>query len=64
MKSEIMQVVKKHYGSQRSLARAMGVGEAACSHWFTAGYFPPAIAIRIATAMGGHVKAADLVKPE
>lgn len=63
-KTDAMWAVIKHYGSQRNLAKALNLTEGAVSQWFIAGYLPPAQAIRIEKAMGGHVKAADLVKPD
>ena len=57
-----IQIVLKHYGSQRALARAMRVSEAAVSQWIKAGEIPAAKAIRVERAMGGKIKAVDLVK--
>ena len=62
MKIEALERVIKHYGSQRNLARGLGVTDGAVSQWVAQGYFPPAQAIRIEIATG--IRAVALVKPE
>jgi DNA-binding transcriptional regulator YdaS (Cro superfamily) len=64
MKQESLEIVLKHYRTQRALARSLCVTEGSVSQSITTGGFPARQAIKIETAMGGHVKAADLVKPE
>ena len=63
MKAEILQLVLKHYGSQRALARALCISEGAVSHWIKDGWFPADRAIQIERAIGSKkVKAVDLAK--
>jgi len=62
VKSDIINAVLIHYGSQRALARALCVTEGAVSRWISAGFFPSTQAIRIERAIG--IRAVDLVKPE
>jgi DNA-binding transcriptional regulator YdaS (Cro superfamily) len=64
MQNILMMKIIKHYGSQRKLAKALGVTEGSVSHWVKAGYFPPAQAIRIERSMGNSAfRAVYLVAP-
>ena len=65
MNKEVLEAIMKHYGSQRALARAMCVTEAAVSHWIKDGWFPPAKAIKIESQMNNtSVLARMMVKPD
>jgi DNA-binding transcriptional regulator YdaS (Cro superfamily) len=65
MNNELMEMVIKHFGSQRKMARALIVTEGAVSQWIKSGWFPAAQAIRIERAIGSKkVRAVEMVQPE
>lgn len=61
MKHETIDMVIRHYGSQRNLARALCVTEGAVSQWVKAGAFPAAQAVKIERVFP-KVRAIDLTK--
>ncbi len=63
MKHETFELVLRHYGTQRALARSLCVTEGSVSQSIKACGFPPRQAIKIETAMHSpKVKAVDLIK--
>ena len=61
-KKELFAFIVKHFGGQRSMARALLVTDGAISQWVSAQAIPPLQAIKIEKMMNGSVKAADLIK--
>lgn len=63
MKKEIVAALLRHYGSQKALARALGVTQGSISQSIKAGWFPAGQAVRIERATI-FIRALDLVKPD
>jgi len=52
--------VIKFFGTQRELARVLGVTDGAVSHWVSKGRLPPHQAIHIERITRGAIRAVDL----
>lgn len=59
-----MDALLKAFGSQKSIADALGITESAVSQWFKAGKVPPARALEIVRLTRGAVKLKEIVGDE
>ena len=57
-----MKILIKYFGTQRKIAKTLGVTPAAVSQWFALGSVPPGHAVEIERITNGLVKAVDITK--